>query len=461
MYKSGPKDEFGNYRPIGLTSVFSRVVEQLAAKQIKHYLDLHQIWYPNQYGFRNGHNTQDMLLKYNERLFEAKQNGMHAVSLFIDVRKAFDCMSHSILVEKAAFYGLPAKWISSYLEGYKQYVTIAGHDSKLFDMDPIGTGQGRVLSPYFFGLFLCDLPCNTKLFCLNFADDTSFIACGKKYEELFIATQKELNKIEDWFLSNRLLLHPKKTRFIVYSQNQLCPDLFLGGEKVTQVGETQNERSFKLLGIEMDSNNTYTHHISKVTSKIQKAVSLINRSKNYLPYKMRLLIYNALVVSNINYCSVIWGNCSNQLKRLNKVQKRAIRVVTGSSYNAHTQPLFHKTGALKLEHLLELNILKLGNKIITKQSPKPVQMAFPLKGKSVTRSGDKILFEIPKIKYNFEKRSPKYHLPSTWNFASKYYNIKMLKKPQTLASNYKEYIMTIYKYFECNLPKCYICSRGK
>ena len=460
LYKSGPKDDFGNYRPIGLTSVFSKIVEQLAKKQLTAYMDKHKIWYPNQYGFRRKHSTQDLLLKYCDTLFKAKQNRMHAVSIMVDVRKAFDCIPHKILIEKAAFYGLPSEWIASFLQDRQQYVSIAGHNSALFDLDPIGTGQGTVLSPLWFGVFVNELATTTRLHCLMFADDTSFIACSKNYDKLFEAIQLELNKIERWFLSNGLLLHPQKTRFIVYSQNQNCPDLFLAGVKIVQVGEQHDEKSVKLLGVELDCQNTYKYHIAKLVKKVQAAVNLIRRSKYYLTYRMRLLLYNALVLSNLNYCSAIWGNASSQLSRLEIAQKRAIRVVNNSSYNAHTLPIFYKTGTLTLEHILQLNLLKVGNKIITKQSPIPVQMAFPLKQQTQTRASDKVLFHIPKTKYDTERRFPQYRLPMIWNTVSKHFDINMLTKPETLSKNYKKVILSEYAQFKCHLKKCYPCRKS-
>ena len=459
IYKSGPKDDFGNYRPIGLTSVFGKVIEKLTAKQLTAYMDEHKIWYPNQFGFRSKHSTQDMLLKYYDTIYRAKQKKMHAVSIMVDVRKAFDCIPHKILIAKAAHYGLPADWIASYLEGRQQYVSIGGHNSTRFKLDPIGTGQGAVLSALFFGIFLNDLASNTKLLTICFADDTTFIACSKNYNELFKNIQIELNKIQSWFLSNGLLLHPKKTRFIVYSHNQNCPDLYLSGEKIIQVGEHLKEKTVKLLGIELDNQNSFKYHINKLTHKVQAAVSLIKRSKYYLTGRMRLLLYNALVVSNLNYCSAIWGNSDTQLTKLKIAQKRAIRIVNNSTYNAHTLPIFHKTGALALDHILELNLLKLGNKIVTKQSPFPVRMAFPIKKKSKTRSGDKVLLHVPSTKTYTERKFPKYKLPMIWNNASKNFNINMLTKTETLSNNYKKMMLINYSKFQCKKSKCYSCQK--
>ena len=156
-----------------------------------------------------------------------------------------------------------------------------------------------------------------------------------------------------------------------------------------QVGELEKEKSFKLLGIELDSLNSFKYHVQKVHRKIISASTMIKRSKNHLPYRMKLLLYNALIMSNINYCSSVWSEPTVYTKKLETAQKRAIRIVSNAKYNQHTQPLFAKSRTLALEHQFELNLLKLGNSIISKQEPEPVLEIFPLKAKSKTRSGDK------------------------------------------------------------------------
>ena len=122
------------------------------------------------------------------------------------------------------------------------------------------------------------------------------------------------------------------------------------------------------------------------------SVTFIKRSKKNLNTKMKLLLYNALIMSNINYGSNVWGAPSKHLKKLEKAQKKAIRIVHNVKYNQHTQPLFARSRTLALEHQIELNMLKLGNSIIYRTEPKPMYDMFPLKEKSNTRAGEKTLF---------------------------------------------------------------------
>ena len=99
-HKGGPKDDIGNYRPLGLTTVFSKVVERCVAKQMTKYMKERKIWYPRQFGFRPAHRCESLLLKYNDIIFKAKQKKMHTIAVMVDIRKAFDVIRHDILIEK-------------------------------------------------------------------------------------------------------------------------------------------------------------------------------------------------------------------------------------------------------------------------------------------------------------------------------------------------------------------------
>ena len=157
------------------------------------------------------------------------------------------------------------------------------------------------------------------------------------------------------------------------------------------------------------------------------------------------------------------GGQSQHIKRLEITQKRAIRAICLAPYNAHTQPLFSLTETLSLQHMIELNYLKLGSNIIQKREPKTVRDVFPLKSKwGKTRSAKIPLFQIPLCKRKSDTRLPQFIVAKTWNTAVKYYGLDMLAKVHIMSKNYKEMRITEYKYFSCEIKKCYACKkRGK
>ena len=98
----------------------------------------------------------------------------------------------------------------------------------------------------------------------------------------------------------------------------------------------------KSLGIYIDENLTWHFHIDKLCKKIASAIGAIKRVKPFVPQSTLLNIYNSLVQSHFDYCSLVWGNCGKTLSnKLQKLQNRAARVITSSSYDVDVDSLFH------------------------------------------------------------------------------------------------------------------------
>ena len=134
--------------------------------------------------------------------------------------------------------------------------------------------------------------------------------------------------------------------------------------KVPQIilNETPVERvvNFDFLGIFLNEHMTWTSHINKKANKIAKSIGILNKLKQYLPSYILRTLYNSLILPHINYGILVWGFDAS---RINKLQKRSIRIISNQKYNAHTEPLF------KLCNLLKLNCLKFYFKYCHQQVP--------------------------------------------------------------------------------------------
>ena len=82
---------------------------------------------------------------------------------------------------------------------------------------------------------------------------------------------------------------------------------------------------------------SWKHHINSISNQISRSVGVLNRLKYILPTHVKLMIYNALILSRINYAILLWGYNS---ERILKLQKKAMRIISLQKYNAHTEPLF-------------------------------------------------------------------------------------------------------------------------
>ena len=133
-----------------------------------------------------------------------------------------------------------------------------------------------------------------------------------------------------------------------------------------KIENTNIERvtDFNCVGLTISDNLEWENHVQKIANKCSRTIGILNKLKHILPANISLMLYNSLLLPQLNNCILAWGhNC----KILIKLQKKALRVISISKYNAHTDPLFKKYRILKLHHLLQLQELKCYHKCINKK----------------------------------------------------------------------------------------------
>ena len=170
--------------------------------------------------------------------------------------------------------------------------------------------------------------------------------------------------------------------------------------------------SFNYLGITIDKHLSWQGHINSITNKISKYIGIINKLKKYVSPKMLFLMYNSFILSSLNYGILVWGYNTD---RLFKLQKRAVRVISKSKFNAHTNPLFK---ILKIEDLHKLNVLKFYYKLIDKNIPQYFHINMILAQHShihsyPTRNNKKIV--APKIRHEFARKCIRYSITQIVN----------------------------------------------
>ena len=216
--------------------------------------------------------------------------------------------------------------LESYFHERNQVVLANGSCSAPSDI-PSGVPQGSILGPILFSMFINNLPAavNSSVTTALFADDSTFSTPGNNVTSIESQMNSALTAVQSLMSQNCLEVNRLKTKcMLIHSSRRSPPPLTIvfDGSSIDQV------RTFKLLGVTLDDNLKWNHHIDNILKPISKNLSLLRRLSRFLPRKALVTFYFSKIALYFNYCSLVWSNCTAaDANRLQLAQNFVTRVI--------------------------------------------------------------------------------------------------------------------------------------
>ena len=337
FFKKNDRSNKSNYRPVSILSSISKIFERVIKDQLTKFVD--KLLSPYVSAYRTHYSCQHVLIRLLEEWRENIDKGKQVGAILMDLSKAFDCIPHDLLIAKLNAYGInpkSCKLVYSYLKGRRQCVKINGAHSKCLTI-LAGVPQGSILGPILFNIFINDLCFVIKKTNLHgFADDNTLSTVSNTIEGILNLLSNDANIATDWLANNDMIANPSKFQLILPSKSKVIPQVSLKVKDKT----ITNTNEVEILGITIDEHLKFDTHISNLIQNASGQLHSMYRLNQYLKPTTRKLAVNSFILSNFNYCPLVW-NFSRAIKmtKAEKIQEKALRLITENKDMSYSELL--------------------------------------------------------------------------------------------------------------------------
>ena len=347
---------YNDYRPVALTSIamkcFERIVKTLLLQSTNHQLD------PQQFAYRPKRGVEDATLSLLHSTYEhLDKPGTHVRMLFVDFSSAFNTLQPYLLLAMLNNMGVNSnivRWISSFMSGRPQYVTVNGIQSPITHTDT-GAPQGCVISPILFILYTNQCRC-IKPDCLmiKFADDTVLAGFITDSD---LNYKQAISDLVGWCDSHHLYLNTSKTKEVVidFRKNKtIVQPVQIRSEAIEHVDQ------YKYLGTYIDSKLSWKFNTDYICRKGRQRLHLLRQLRQFsVDRTIMQMVYRTFIQSVLCFNFVCWyGSLTvqdkNHLLRITTTADRVIGLKSDGLDVLYTERTLKKAEKIRTdsEHIL-------------------------------------------------------------------------------------------------------------
>ena len=335
-------------------------------------------------------------------------------AILMDLSKAFDCLPPELILEKLRAYGLAESAIDllkSYLSHRRQCIKI-GNTSSTFLSLTKGVPQGSILGPLLFNIFINDIfLCVNKTKLFNYADDNTLSYAHANYQCLKQTLESESESLIEWFTNNQMQANPDKFQALAVGERTQDK---IPAFSISNI-DIKCDETVKLLGVDIDFRLSYDQHLAALCKKSSRQLNVLIRIGKYLTLEGRKAIYHAFIMSNFNFCPLVWHFCKKSASdKLEKINFRALKFVY-QDFDTPYENLLSREGTPSL-HLGRLRKIAIETfKIIHDNSPPYLKDLVDVKTSNYSFRNKNVLDTKRFRTKRYGHNSFKYAAPNIWN----------------------------------------------
>ena len=342
---------FKSYRPVSSLPFLSKVLEQNLYTQLDTYFTHNNLYSSYQSAYRCNHSCETSLTKLLDDLQVFQHQKNNVILILLDQSAAFDTVDHTRLLEKLennfGIKGNALKLLKSYLDSRTFSVKIKKHISPPSTLKH-GVPQGSLLGPLFYTLYLHgieQIALKYGFHILIYADDLQIYKPFTK--ESFTQMEEEVGKflseIKTWMSTNFLMLNKEKTLVKLFWHKGSTPN-------VHRILNFDIQTSIKVLGVNLEDCFKFNSFISDKVKLCNFHLRNLNNIKECLDTETRILLVTNLILSTIDYCSILLIRCNDkELRPLRLVMNKSLRFIYNVKFRQHITPFYGRC------HFLDIN----------------------------------------------------------------------------------------------------------